>query len=143
LLKLFHLEEQGDRPINRYSTGQKKKIALASALVPQAPYLLLDEPFSGGLDPAGIAALKNVLRRLAQDVQVTVVMTTPVPELIGELAHRVAILRNGRLEHYGTPEALRIGVDAQATLGDALTSLLYPEQGDAVEEYFAGEEGKA
>ncbi len=62
LLKLLHLAELGDSPIQSYSTGQRKKIALASALIAETPYLLLDEPFSGGLDPAGILALKSVLR---------------------------------------------------------------------------------
>ncbi len=56
LIKLFHLDEQEDAAIASYSTGQRKKVALASALITEAPFLLLDEPFSGGLDPAGILA---------------------------------------------------------------------------------------
>jgi ABC-type multidrug transport system ATPase subunit len=55
LLHLFDLTEKGDSPIRSLSAGQKKKVALCSALVPEVPILLLDEPFSGGLDPAGIA----------------------------------------------------------------------------------------
>ena len=53
LLDLFDLTEKGDSPIRSYSAGQKKKIALCSALVAEVPILLLDEPFSGGLDPGG------------------------------------------------------------------------------------------
>ena len=53
LLHLFDLSEQGDSPIRSLSAGQKKKVALCSALVAETPILLLDEPFSGGLDPAG------------------------------------------------------------------------------------------
>lgn len=97
LLALFHLEGNGDSNLSSYSTGQRKKIALASALITEAPCLLLDEPFSGGLDPAGILAMKSVLKRLAADENVTVVITTPVPELVQELAHRVAVLREGSL----------------------------------------------
>ena len=56
LIDLFDLAKQGDWAISSYSSGQKKKISLASALVTEAPLLLLDEPFSGGLDPSGLFA---------------------------------------------------------------------------------------
>src|SRR5262245_50539626 len=49
LLSLFDLTSQSDSPIRSYSAGQQKKIALCTALVTEAPVLLLDEPFSGGL----------------------------------------------------------------------------------------------
>lgn len=136
LLKLFHLEDQANSAISRYSTGQRKKIALASALITEAPYLLLDEPFSGGLDPAGILSLKSVLKRLAEDEHVTVVMTTPVPELVEELADRIAIIREGELVAY----ADAAGIVQQAgggTFDEALQKLLYPESIDVVESYFA------
>ena len=51
LLELFDLAEKGDSPIRTYSAGQKKKIALCSALVTEVPILLLDEPFSGRSRP--------------------------------------------------------------------------------------------
>ena len=62
LLALFELTSKGDAPIRSYSSGQQKKIALCAALMSEAPVLLLDEPFSGGLDPSGLLALKRVLR---------------------------------------------------------------------------------
>ena len=62
LLDLFDLAEQADSPIRTYSAGQKKKIALCSALVTEAPVLLLDEPFSGGLDPSGLMTLKRIFQ---------------------------------------------------------------------------------
>lgn len=139
LLKLFHLEEHGDSAIESYSTGQRKKIALASALIAEAPYLLLDEPFSGGLDPAGIVALERVLKRLAADEAVTVVMTTPVPALVEELAHRVAIVRDGRLVAYATPQEIRQQAGVE-TFHVALQQLLYPTTSDVVDAYF--EEGE-
>src|SRR5437868_6538916 len=91
----------GDSPTRTYSAGQQKKISLCSALVTEAKVLLLDEPFSGGLDPSGILALKHVLRRLAQDGG-TILMTTPVPELVDELADRLIILRDGEIAVEGT-----------------------------------------
>lgn len=135
LLTLFHLEDKGDSDIASYSTGQCKKIALASALITEAPYLLLDEPFSGGLDPAGIQAMKSVMKRLAENEQVTVVMTTPVPELVEVLADRVAIIRAGKLIAYGTADQIRQQAD-RASFDDALEHLLYPETVDVVSAYF-------
>lgn len=134
LLKLLHLAELGDSPIQSYSTGQRKKIALASALIAETPYLLLDEPFSGGLDPAGILALKSVLRALAKERGVTIVLTTPVPELVDELADRVAILNAGRLVAFDSPAGLKqlAGVER---LDLALQKLAFPETKVEIEEY--------
>ncbi|MEM6330163.1 MAG: ABC transporter ATP-binding protein [Planctomycetota bacterium] len=141
LLRLFHLEERADSPMSGYSTGQQKKIALAGALITEAPYLLLDEPFSGGLDPAGILAMKSVLKRLASGGQRTIVLTTPVPELVEELAGRVAIIQDGRLTHYDTPAGLRATAGTGASLDDALQQLVYPDTRTALGDYF-GDAGR-
>jgi ABC-type multidrug transport system ATPase subunit len=66
-------------------------------LVTEAPVLLLDEPFSGGLDPSGLMVLRHVLQRLAASKEVTIVMATPVPELVEGLADRVALIRDGQI----------------------------------------------
>ncbi len=137
LLQLFDLAEKGDQAISSYSSGQLKKIALCGALITEAPYLLLDEPFSGGLDPSGILALKRVLQRLAEDQQVTVVMTTPVPELVEELAHRVAIIRDGELAAFDTIDGLRRQTGVTGPLAEVLQQLLNPETLKNIERYFA------
>ncbi len=97
LLRLFELGREGDWPIRSYSNGQKKKIALCSALVTEVPVMLFDEPFSGGLDPSGILSLKRIFRRMAEHSNATIVMATPVPELVEELVDRIAILHAGRV----------------------------------------------
>ncbi|MGI9455957.1 MAG: ABC transporter ATP-binding protein [Aeoliella sp.] len=142
LLKLFHLDEQADASINSYSTGQRKKIALASALTTEAPYLLLDEPFSGGLDPAGILALKCVLKRLAEDEQVTVVMTTPVPELVEELADRVGIIRDSRLSTFESPDEIRRSAKESHTFAEALGQRMFPDELTHVDEYFRDDKAR-
>lgn len=138
LLQLFDLRDQGDRPIGGYSTGQQKKIALCSALVTEAPVMLLDEPFGGGLDPSGILALKRVLRRLARDAETTVVMATPVPELVEELSDRIAVLIDGRIAAYDTLDGFRRQTGLSGSLGEVLERLIHPDTVDAVDRYFQG-----
>jgi ABC-2 type transport system ATP-binding protein len=136
LLRLFDLTEQGEQPIHSYSAGQLKKMSLCSALVTEAPYLLLDEPFSGGLDPSGILALQRVLQHLAARDDVTIVMTTPVTELVESLADRIAIIREGELAAFDTADGLRRLTGTEGPLAEVLQRLLNPETLANIEHYF-------
>lgn len=136
LLTLFQLEREGDWPIRSYSHGQKKKIALAAALITDCPMLLLDEPFGGGLDPAGILALKEVLKRLAKMPNRTIIMTAPDPSLVEELADRILVLREGRIAAFDTADGLRRLAGDAGALTDVIGRLTFPEALDAVEHYF-------
>jgi len=138
LVELFDLTKESDWPIRSYSSGQKKKIAVASALVTDAPILVLDEPFSGGMDPSGILALRGVLKRLASQEQSTIVITTPVPELVEELADRVAVLSDGRIVAFDTVEELRQQTGSTGSLAEALERLLHPGAPDKVARYLEG-----
>jgi ABC-2 type transport system ATP-binding protein len=140
LLDLFQLSREGDWPIRSYSNGQKKKIAIASVLMTEAPILLLDEPFAGGLDPAGILALKRVLQRLAREEKRTIVMTAPVPELVEETADEVVVLREGQVAAHDTIAGLRQLTKCDGPLAEVLARLTHPETLDTIERYF--EEGK-
>ncbi len=135
LLQLFDLQQQAEQPIYSYSAGQIKKTALASALITEAPYMLLDEPFSGGLDPSGILALKRVVQHLAKREDVTIVMTTPVPELVEELADRVVIIRDGELIAFDTVANLRQLSGRSDTLAEVLQKLLNPETSANLDHY--------
>lgn len=138
LLELFDLAREADWPIQSYSNGQQKKIAIASALVTEAPVLLLDEPFSGGLDPAGILALKRVLRHRVQDSGATIVLTTPVPELVEELADRIAVLSDGRLLAYDSAAGLREQTGSSGPLAEVLERLIHPQTLAKLDRYFEG-----
>ena len=136
LIDLFDLMKQGDWPLNSYSSGQKKKIALASALVTEAPILLLDEPFSGGLDPSGLLALKRVLKRKVTEQGGTVVLTSPVPEIVEEIADRVVVLKNGEVAAFDTLVGLRELTGIDGSLTDMLEQLMFPETTHKLEDYF-------
>jgi ABC-2 type transport system ATP-binding protein len=138
LLKLFELDEKRYSPIRSCSAGQKKKVALCAALLTEAPVLLLDEPFSGGLDPSGLLALKRVLLRRVSEEGSTVVLTSPVPEIVEEIAGRVLILRSGEVAAFDTIDGLRRLTGLQGSLGTVLERLLYPEMAAKLDDYFSG-----
>lgn len=138
LIKLFDLHDNADSPIRSYSTGQRKKIGICSALVTEAPILILDEPFSGGLDSSALLALNQVLKRLADRKDVTVVMAVPVPELVESLAHKIAIIVQGKVLAYDTADGLRKIAGCIGGLPDVLEKLIHPEVFENIESYLSG-----
>lgn len=139
VLQLFDLSDKGDSHIVGYSTGQRKKIALAGALVTEAPIMLLDEPFAGGLDPSGISALRQVLHHRASGDHYTIVFATPVPELVEELADRIAILHDGQVKMFDTLSGMRAQLGADASLLSMYEQLVNPSTPVNVARYLAQE----
>lgn len=138
LLKVFQLDELANASTSCYSTGQRKKIGLCSALVTDASVMLLDEPFSGGLDPAGITAMKQILKHLTARKDRTVVLTSPVPELVEEVADEVLILSEGKVLRCDSVSNLKASSNAE-TLDEALRQLIFPETQSDLEVYFRRE----
>ncbi len=138
LLDVFDLVGQADSLLGTYSTGQRKKVAVCAALATDAPVLLLDEPFAGGLDPSAILALKRILLHHRGRRDRTVVVATPVPELVEEVADRVGIVRDGRLAAHDTVAGLRAAAGG-ASLEEAYQQLVSPRTLEKVERYVAAE----
>jgi ABC-type multidrug transport system ATPase subunit len=136
LFELFELSSQADWRISSYSTGQQKKLALSSVLLTEAPILLLDEPFSGGLDPSGLIALKRVLKRKVAEQGGTVVLTSPVPEIVEEIADRIVILKNGEIAAFDTLDGLRRMTSCFGSLASILEKLMFPQTAQKLQEYF-------
>jgi sulfate transport system ATP-binding protein len=105
LLKLVQLEWAGPRYPSQLSGGQRQRVALARALAVKPRVLLLDEPF-GALDAKVREELRQWLRRLHEELHLTGVFVTHDQEEALEVASRVAVLNNGKLEQVGTPEEL-------------------------------------
>lgn len=139
LLKLFELDLVGDSPIHAYSAGQQKKISLAAALITDARILLLDEPFSGGLDPAGILAMKHVLKRFSAQQHRTVVLTSPVPELVAEVADRLIVVREGEIVANGSIDEIRRQTRYTGSVEGMLNEVIFPETLENIDDYFRGE----
>jgi sulfate transport system ATP-binding protein len=103
LLKLVQLDWLADRYPHQLSGGQRQRIALARALAVEPKVLLLDEPF-GALDARVRKELRRWLRRLHDEVHVTSVFVTHDQEEAMEVADRVVVLNQGRIEQVGTPD---------------------------------------
>jgi len=136
LLELFDLAGHADSPISSYSTGQQKKIGICSGLVTDAPILILDEPFSGGLDSSALLALQQVLKHLAQREDVTIMMAVPVPELVEGLADRIAIIKEGQIVACDTADGLKRSASNAPTLAEALENLINPQGAEHLKRYF-------
>jgi sulfate transport system ATP-binding protein len=103
LLKLVQLDWLADRYPSQLSGGQRQRVALARALAIKPRVLLLDEPF-GALDAKVRKELRRWLRRLHDEVHVTSVFVTHDQEEALEVADRVVVMNEGRIEQHGTPE---------------------------------------
>jgi ABC-type multidrug transport system ATPase subunit len=136
LLHLFDLSEQGDTPIRSLSAGQKKKVALCSALAAETPVLLLDEPFSGGLDPAGIMTLKRIIQHHQRRKEATIVLTSPVPELVEEIATRIIVLHDGEVLAFDTLDGLQRRTGHRGSLDEVLQRLIFPDTTQKLDAYF-------
>ena len=103
LLSLVQLEWLADRYPSQLSGGQRQRVALARALAVEPAVLLLDEPF-GALDARVRQELRRWLRRLHDEIHVTSVFVTHDQEEALEVADRVVVMNEGRIEQIGTPE---------------------------------------
>jgi sulfate transport system ATP-binding protein len=102
LLRLVQLDWLADRYPSQLSGGQRQRVALARALAVEPRVMLLDEPF-GSLDARVRAELRQWLRRLHDDLHITSVFVTHDQEEALEVADRVAVINDGRVEQIGTP----------------------------------------
>ena len=105
LLALVQLHGLAERYPAQLSGGQRQRMALARALAVEPKVLLLDEPF-GALDARVRKELRTWLRRLHEDVHVTTVLVTHDQEEAMDVADRIVLMNEGRIEQTGKPRDL-------------------------------------
>ena len=103
LLKLVQLDWLATRYPSQLSGGQRQRVALARALAVEPRVLLLDEPF-GALDAKVRQELRRWLRRLHDEIHVTSLFVTHDQEEALEVADRVVVMNEGRIEQEGSPD---------------------------------------
>ena len=105
VLEQFAVTELADVRVHGFSTGQRKRVALARSLLHDPEILFLDEPTSG-LDPTATREVIGLIARLASEEGRTVVLCTHFLGEAGRLADRMAVLHRGHLVVFGRPEGI-------------------------------------
>ena len=105
LIRLLGLEEHLNKRIGQLSGGQKQRVALARTMVMKPKILLLDEPLSA-LDGVIKESIKDRIRTIAEQYNLTTIIVTHDPEEALTLSNRVMIINEGQIAQFGRPEEI-------------------------------------
>jgi ABC-2 type transport system ATP-binding protein len=105
VLELVDMKERSARRVKGYSTGMKQRLGIAAAMLTNPDLVILDEP-ANGLDPHGIAEIRALTRRLADEFGKTVFLSSHQLGEVEQICDRVAIINQGELIREGIPSDL-------------------------------------
>jgi ABC-2 type transport system ATP-binding protein len=100
VLTLVDMKERSLRRVKGYSTGMKQRLGIAAAMLTDPDLLILDEP-TNGLDPQGIAEIRGLIRRLADEYGKTIFLSSHQLGEVEQICDRVAIINKGKLLREG------------------------------------------
>ena len=107
ILKIVGLSDTGKKRIKHFSLGMKQRLGIGLALVGEPDLLVLDEPING-LDPQGIAEIRDMLLRLKEEQNMTILISSHILEELSKIATHYGIIHNGNLLQELTREELMI-----------------------------------
>lgn len=126
VLEIVGLKERAHEPVKVFSYGMRQRLGIAQALLPTPQLIILDEP-TNGLDPQGIQQTRQLIRRLRDDLRLTILLSSHLLAEVEQLCNRVGIINEGRLLYEGEPAALvapttkfKLKVDQTAVAFDLL-----------------------
>lgn len=141
VLEMVDLLDRARDPVRTYSYGMRQRLGIAQALLPTPEFIILDEP-TNGLDPQGIQETRQLIRRLRDEFQLTVLLSSHLLSEVEQLCNRVGIIHEGLLRYEGAPDALvgpvtrfKVRVDNFAAAHDLLakeTGLVVSQNGSAL-----------
>jgi branched-chain amino acid transport system ATP-binding protein len=113
------LVDLAEQPAATLPHGDQRRLEIAMAIAQEPALLLLDEP-TQGLSPEDTVATVAVIRRIARERELTIILVEHDMDVVFDLADRISVLHFGRLIADGTPALIRANPDVQAAyLGDA------------------------
>ncbi|MCU0347424.1 MAG: ATP-binding cassette domain-containing protein [Saprospiraceae bacterium] len=95
ILEIVNLAHRRDSAFSTFSFGMKQRLAIAAALVGDPEVLILDEP-TNGLDPQGIAEVREIIKRIANNGK-TIIMASHILDEVEKVCSHVAIIKRGKL----------------------------------------------
>lgn len=124
VLELVELSDRKNDKYKTYSLGMKQRLAIASALLNDPIVLILDEP-TNGLDPMGIAEIREIIKRIAGDGK-TIILASHLLDEVQKVCSHFAILRKGTLVHSGPVDDVGKGEEKVEVIAfhDDITLLL-------------------
>lgn len=105
LLRTVGLADTGKKQVKNFSLGMKQRLGIALALIGEPDLLILDEPING-LDPQGIAEIRETLLRLNEEQQITILISSHILEELEKLVTHYGIIHHGTLIQELTKEEL-------------------------------------
>lgn len=105
VLKLVGLEDTGKKKVKNFSLGMRQRLGIANALIGNPRILILDEPING-LDPMGIVEIRELLKKVNREKDVTILISSHILGELSELATCYGIISNGKLIEEVSAEAL-------------------------------------
>ena len=105
VLDIVGLRARAGDPAGVYSHGMRQRLGIAQALLPNPDFVILDEP-TDGLDPQGIHEMRSLIRRLRDELGLTVLLSSHLLYEIEQICNRVAIIDHGKLLYQGSLDEL-------------------------------------
>ncbi|EGP5332435.1 ATP-binding cassette domain-containing protein [Enterococcus faecium] len=96
LLKMMRLENTGKKKAKNFSLGMRQRLAIANALITNPEFLILDEP-TNGMDPAGMAEMREIIQRLVKERGIIVLLSSHLLDELSQIATHYGILHEGHL----------------------------------------------
>lgn len=96
VLKLLNLQDAADRIIDTYSVGMKQRLAIARAIISKPRLLILDEPLNG-LDPEGIAEIRNLILNLKKEWNMSIIISSHILSEMELIADTIGIIKDGKM----------------------------------------------
>ncbi len=126
VLEIVRLDKQQKKKTSQFSLGMKQRLGLASALLSFPKLLILDEP-TNGLDPAGIQEMRELIKSLPKQYDMTVVVSSHLLSEIDQMAEDIGIIANGKMMYQGELDKLH-KTDPTKTLEEIFLDLTGKEQ---------------